>query len=55
MSKVYIVKLEVEKDSDNQSFKHLLNHENFDVYSIKEDETKFALVTKVASSVEKKK
>jgi len=48
MPRVYLVKLIVEKDSDTESYKHLLDHENFDVYSVKEDETMFTMVQKVS-------
>ncbi len=50
MPRVYLVKLDVKKDSDKESYKHLLNHEDFDVYSVQEDETMFTMVQKSASS-----
>jgi len=40
------IKIIVETEKETEVYKHFLNHQNFDVYSIKEDEKMFAMVTK---------
>lgn len=40
------IKLIIEKELENGSFKHYLNYEDFDVYSTKEDEETFSMVVK---------
>lgn len=50
-----IIKLEliVERDSENTLKKHFLNHEDFEVYSTKENEELFTMVAKVKKTKEK--
>jgi hypothetical protein len=40
------IKLIIEKELENGSFKHYLNSEDFEVYSTKEDEETFSIVAK---------
>jgi hypothetical protein len=41
-----IIKINIEKELENSSFKHFLNDQDFDVYSSKEDDTNFTLIQK---------
>ncbi len=41
-----IIKIEDIENVDKETLKHFLNHENYDVYSIKESENMFSLVKK---------
>jgi len=47
------LKIIIEKELENGSFKHYLNSEDFDVYSTKEDEETFSMVTKQPKKKEK--
>lgn len=43
---IITLQIGIEKDIDEESFKHLLNHENFDVFSTREDKNLFAMYAK---------
>lgn len=45
------IKLNIEHDLENGSYKHYLNHVDFEVFSAKEDETLFSLVKKNGKKV----
>lgn len=44
--------INIEKDLEDSSYKHFLNHENYTVYSSEEDKNNFTMVSKEVKRVE---